>query len=257
MRHSSDGCGAALLLALDYRIMAGLALCFVPFFWHTGIGIAVLQESVCAMPSPVAFSVFLSAAILLAVTPGPGIFYVLARSLKGGRRDGIASTFGTAIGGMGHVVAAALGLSAILATSAMAFSIVKYAGAAYLIYLGLRTLLARHPAEHTAAVPSESTRRILLQGIVTEALNPKTALFFLAFLPQFINPDGSVILQFMVLGTISVLLNTTADLLVAFFAGPIGYALRNNQRVRRGQQLGTGGALIALGVYVALADEQR
>jgi threonine/homoserine/homoserine lactone efflux protein len=208
------------------------------------------------MPTPVALSVFLSAAILLAITPGPGIFYVLARSLKGGRQDGIVSTFGTGIGGMAHVVAAALGLSAVLATSAVAFSIVKYAGAAYLVYLGIRTLLASNHAEPMAAITTESTRRIFLQGIMTEVLNPKTALFFLAFIPQFINPNGSIILQFIFLGTISVLLNTTADLVVTLFAGPIGYALRNNPRFRRRQQLFTGGALIALGVYVAVADER-
>ena len=208
------------------------------------------------MPTAVSFSVFLSAAILLAITPGPGIFYVLTRSLKGGRRDGIASTLGTAIGGMGHVVAAALGLSAILATSALAFSAVKYAGAGYLIYLGVRTLLARDATEHVTTVSAESTRRILIQGIVTEVLNPKTALFFLAFIPQFINPHTSVIVQFILLGSISVFLNTTADFVVVLFAGPIGHALRTNKRFRRGQQLFTGSALIALGAYVAVADER-
>jgi len=208
------------------------------------------------MPSPITLSIFLSAAVLLAITPGPGIFYVLARSLKGGRRDGMASTLGTAVGGMGHVLAAALGLSAILATSAFAFSLVKYAGAIYLIYLGLRTLLTGETA-HAVTAPIESTRRILLQGMLTEMLNPKTALFFLAFIPQFINPNGSIVTQFIILGSISVTLNTTADLVVALFAGPIGQALRNNPRFRRGQQIFAGGALIALGVYVAVADDHR
>jgi threonine/homoserine/homoserine lactone efflux protein len=208
------------------------------------------------MPAPVAFGVFLSAAILLAVTPGPGIFYVLARSLKGGARDGIASTAGTAIGGLGHVVAAAFGLSALLATSALAFGMVKYAGAAYLIYLGVRTLLAREPAAHETSVPAESTRRILMQGVVTELLNPKTALFFLAFIPHFINPAGPVAPQFILLGSISVLLNSSADLLVATFAGPIGRALRVSARLRRGQRWFTGSALIALGVYAAVADDR-
>jgi threonine/homoserine/homoserine lactone efflux protein len=124
------------------------------------------------------------------------------------------------------------------------------------VYLGIRTLLASNHAEPMAAITTESTRRIFLQGIMTEVLNPKTALFFLAFIPQFINPNGSIILQFIFLGTISVLLNTTADLVVTLFAGPIGYALRNNPRFRRRQQLFTGGALIALGVYVAVADER-
>lgn len=209
------------------------------------------------MPTQLAFSIFLSAAILLAITPGPGIFYVLARSLKGGHRAGIASTFGTAIGGMVHVFAAALGLSAILATSALAFSIVKYAGAAYLIYLGLRTLLMRDTTSHTLILSAESTSRIMLQGVLTEVLNPKTALFFLAFIPQFINPNGSTVVQFIVLGTISVALNSSADLLVALFAGPLGKVLRNSVRLRRGQQMFTGSGLIALGVYVAVADDGR
>ena len=208
------------------------------------------------MPSFAALSVFLSAAVLLAVTPGPGIFYVLARSLKGGRRDGIASTLGTALGGFFHVVAAALGLSAILATSAAAFTVVKYTGAAYLVFLGLKTLLARDKAVHDSEVPQEPTRRIFLQGVLTEVLNPKTALFFLAFIPQFVDPQGSVVLQFVLLGTISVVLNTTADMVVAFFAGPIGQTLRTNARLRTGQRYLSGGALITLGVYVATSNNQ-
>ncbi len=207
------------------------------------------------MPTFAALGVFLSAAILLAVTPGPGIFYVLARSLKGGRRDGIASTVGTALGGFFHVMAAALGLSAILATSAVAFTVVKYAGAAYLVFLGAKALLTREVSVTDAAVPQEPTRRIFLQGVLTEVLNPKTALFFLAFIPQFVDPHGSVVLQFMVLGTISVLLNSTADLVVALFAGPIGHALRTNARMRAGQRYLSGGALVALGVYVAASGD--
>ncbi|NJN19564.1 MAG: LysE family translocator [Oscillochloris sp.] len=209
------------------------------------------------MPSSIPFSVFLSAAILLAITPGPGMFYVLARSLKGGRRDGIASSFGTAIGGMAHVVAAALGLSAVLATSALAFNGIKYAGAAYLIYLGVRTIFATERSAHEAVPVADSTRRVLLQGIVTEVLNPKTALFFLAFIPQFIDPAGPIVTQFLLLGTLSVALNTTADLIVVLFAGPIGQALRSNMRLRRAQQRFTGGALIALGIYVAAADGRK
>jgi threonine/homoserine/homoserine lactone efflux protein len=208
------------------------------------------------MPTPTSLSIFLSAAILLAITPGPGIFYVLARSLQGGRRAGVASSFGTAVGGMAHVIAAALGLSAILATSALAFGVVKYVGAAYLIYLGIRILRERNTADHQHMPAPASTQQIFRQGIITEALNPKTALFFLAFIPQFINPAEAIMPQFLLLGSISVLLNTTADLIVAAFAGPLGYALRHNRRFRRGQQIGTGSALIALGVYVAAADQR-
>src|SRR5215475_3123113 len=128
-------------------------------------------------------AIFFAAAFILAVTPGPGIFYVLARSLAGGKREGILSSLGTFVGGFFHVLAAALGVSAVLAASAVAFHTVKYAGAAYLVYLGVRMIRTRNAEmEVTTAAPSQ---RALRQGILTEALNPKTALFFLSFIPQF------------------------------------------------------------------------
>lgn len=208
------------------------------------------------MPSATSFGVFLTAALVLAITPGPGIFYVLARSLKGGRQEGIASSFGTAVGGLVHVLAAALGASAILATSALAFTLVKYIGAAYLIYLGVRALLGKDDHDLAPSVAATTTRRAFYQGITTEILNPKTALFFLAFIPQFVDPQGVVFVQFIVLGSISVLLNTTADLVVALLAGPIGQRLRTSARLRRGQRIATGSALIGLGAYVATTGEQ-
>src|SRR5712675_1363193 len=171
------------------------------------------------------FLLFLAAALLLAVTPGPGIFYVLARSLAGGRREGILSSFGTFVGGLFHVLAAALGISAILAASAVAFHTVKYAGAAYLVWLGIRMRRSRNEAmaEKTDAPRGGAFR----QGILTEALNPKTALFFLSFIPQFIVAGrGHVFLQFIILGTISVLLNTIADLVVVFVATPLERKLK-------------------------------
>lgn len=203
------------------------------------------------------FGLFLTAAILLAITPGPGIFYVLTRSLKGGRAEGIASAFGTAVGGFAHVVGAALGLSAILATSSIAFTIVKYIGAAYLVYLGIRTLRSDDDILLDTNVPASTTRNTFRQGIITEVLNPKTALFFLAFIPQFINPQANVILQFALLGSISVALNTSADIVIALLAGPIGQWLRTSARFRRRQRLFTGWSLIGLGAYVAVADNKR
>lgn len=203
------------------------------------------------------FGLFLTAAILLAITPGPGIFYVLTRSLKGGRAEGIASSFGTAVGGLAHVVGAALGLSTILATSSIAFTIVKYVGAAYLIYLGIRTLRSDDGISVEANIPPSTTRNAFRQGIITEVLNPKTALFFLAFIPQFINPQGNVILQFALLGSISVALNTSADIVIALLAGPIGQWLRTSSRFRRRQRLFTGWSLIGLGAYVAVADNKH
>ncbi|MGF1457411.1 MAG: LysE family translocator [Leptolyngbyaceae cyanobacterium] len=204
------------------------------------------------MPDLATFGVFLSAAIALAITPGPGILYVLARSLKGGRRAGIASSFGTAIGGMFHVLAAALGVSLLLAASAIAFNLVKYLGAGYLVYLGLKTILSREPHWGVEGMTQVGVRQAFWQGITVEVLNPKTALFFLAFIPQFINPAGVVFAQFLLLGSLSVALNTMADLTVATLAGPIGQRLHRSPRLRATQRYATGSGLIALGGYVAL-----
>jgi threonine/homoserine/homoserine lactone efflux protein len=199
------------------------------------------------------FFLFFIAALVLAATPGPGIFYVLARTLAGGRCEGILSSLGTFAGGMFHVLAAALGISAILAASAVAFHTVKYAGAAYLVWLGIgmiRTSTAELPVE--TAAPS---RGAFVQGIVTEALNPKTALFFLSFIPQFISPPlGHIFLQFFIFGTVSVALNTTADLLVVSLAGPLGEKLKSNAAFRRRQRMASGFGMIGLGAYVALTD---
>ena len=201
------------------------------------------------------FLLFFVAALLLAVTPGPGIFYVLARSLAGGRREGILSSFGTFVGGLFHVLAAALGVSAILAASALAFHTVKYAGAAYLVWLGIRMIRTRNAEMPVSA--SQPSQGAFRQGILTEVLNPKTALFFLSFIPQFIAPErGHVFLQFVVLGALSVLLNTAADLLVVVLAAPLERKLKSSARFRRGQRTASGLGMITLGAYVALADTQ-
>jgi threonine/homoserine/homoserine lactone efflux protein len=201
------------------------------------------------------FLLFFVAALLLAVTPGPGIFYVLARSLAGGRREGILSSFGTFVGGLFHVLAAALGVSAILAASAVAFHTVKYAGAAYLVWLGIRMIRTRNA--EMAVSSSQPSQGAFRQGILTEVLNPKTALFFLSFIPQFIAPErGHVFLQFVVLGALSVILNTAADLLVVVLAAPLERKLKSSARFRRGQRTASGLGMITLGAYVALADTQ-
>jgi len=200
------------------------------------------------------FLVFLSAALILAITPGPGIFYVLARSLRGGRREGVLSAAGTFLGGLAHVAAAAFGLSAILAASAIAFETVRYAGAAYLIYLGYRMIRSRHQADANAELEAGAGRNTLAQGVTTEVLNPKTALFFLSFIPQFVSiQQGHVAEQFLLLGAISVTLNTCADLLVACFAGPLGVRMQRNAKLRSRQRSASGAAMIGLGVYVATA----
>jgi threonine/homoserine/homoserine lactone efflux protein len=200
-------------------------------------------------------ALFLAAATLLAVTPGPGIFYVLARTLSGGKREGVLSALGTLVGGSIHVLAAGFGLSAVLAASATAFSVVKYAGAIYLVWLGFRMVRTRNvPMDE----PSETgnSNHAFRQGIVTEVLNPKTALFFLSFLPQFVNPAlGHVVVQFLLLGAMSVSLNTTADLLVVAFAAPLGARLRSSTRFRRNQRVASGLGMIGLGAFVAFGEK--
>ena len=201
---------------------------------------------------------FLSAAVLLAIAPGPGMLYVLARSLAGGRREGVLSSLGTFVGGMVHVLAAAAGVSVVLARSAVAFAPVKYAGAAYLCVLGVRMILAaRETGDELPAEAVEAARNPFWQGIATEVLNPKTALFFLSFIPQFVNRDGGhVFAQFLALGAVSVSLNTSADLVVTWFAGPLGNRIRSSARFRRAQRTATGGVMLGLGGYLALSKAE-
>jgi threonine/homoserine/homoserine lactone efflux protein len=224
------------------------------------------------MPDFSRFVIFLGAAILLAVAPGPGMLYVLARTLAGGRREGMLSAVGTFFGGMVHVFAAAAGISIILAKSALAFATVKYMGAAYLCFLGVRMMLdARkdtavetrpaasptEPNENTTVNDLRPSRNPLWQGVLTEALNPKTALFFLSFIPQFVNHSGGhVFEQFIVLGAISVTLNTTADVLVTLFSSPLGRRIRESARFRRRQRTLTGAVMIGLGTYLAVGESK-
>jgi threonine/homoserine/homoserine lactone efflux protein len=204
------------------------------------------------------FFLFLTAAMMLAIAPGPGMLYVLARSLAGGKREGVLSAFGTFLGGMVHVIAAALGVSIILAKSAAAFATVKYVGAAYLCFLGVRMILdARREKTANVFDVSPSARNPLWQGVATEVFNPKTALFFLSFIPQFVNRGGGhVFLQFVALGTISVVLNTTADLIVIALAGPLGARIRSSATFRRRQRTVTGAIMIGLGTYLATSESK-
>jgi threonine/homoserine/homoserine lactone efflux protein len=205
------------------------------------------------------FLIFLSAAILLAIAPGPGMLYVLARALGGGRREGLLSALGTFFGGMVHVFAAAAGISIILAKSAMAFAAVKYLGAGYLCFLGIRMILdARKDKDESISVANLPRRRSpFWQGVITEVLNPKTALFFLSFIPQFVNrAHGHVFLQFILLGTLSVTLNTSADIVVTLLAGPLGQRIRGSARFRRRQRTLTGAVMIGLGSYLAFGESK-
>ena len=206
------------------------------------------------------FFLFLTAAVVLAVAPGPGMLYVLARSLAGGKREGVLSAFGTFLGGMVHVFAAALGISIILARSAAAFATVKYVGAAYLCFLGVSMILDAHKeTSGSDLIPQDVkvARNPLWQGVATEVLNPKTALFFLSFIPQFVvRGSGHVFLQFVTLGTVSVVLNTTADLIVIALAGPLGERIRSSATFRRRQRTVTGTIMIGLGTYLATSESK-
>jgi threonine/homoserine/homoserine lactone efflux protein len=198
---------------------------------------------------------FLSAAVLLAIAPGPGMLYVLSRSLAGGKREGVLSALGTFVGGMVHVFAAAAGISIILSKSALAFASVKYAGAAYLCFLGVKMLLESRATDAAPEAVRTGSRNPFWQGIATEALNPKTALFFLSFIPQFVDHDsGHIFAQFIILGMISVSLNTAADLVVTMLAGPLGNRIRSSVRFRRRQRAFTGIIMIGLGTYLATSD---
>jgi threonine/homoserine/homoserine lactone efflux protein len=204
------------------------------------------------------FLAFLAAAALLAVTPGPGIAYVVARTVAGGRGEGLASCLGTGLGGLLHVGAAALGLSVLVAQSAVAFNVVKIVGAAYLVYLGLRMLLRRDAAFALEAtgVASQGARRAFFEGIVVEALNVKTALFFLAFLPQFVAPAEPLVPQLVLLGTICVVLNTLVDVVAVFAAARL---LRSGAaRAARARLLtrASGATMLGLGAWLALARRE-
>ncbi len=204
-------------------------------------------------------SFYIAAAFVLAITPGPGIFYVTARTLAGGRAEGLASSFGTGLGGFAHVIAGSLGVSAIVLTSAELFTALKLIGAAYLVWIGFRTFRSASrdaSAELNGGLtdPPVGARKAFREGVLVEALNPKTAAFFLAFVPQFLNPDtGSVALQFVVLGSVSVLLNTLADVVVAFAASGIREGATARPKLIGRIRQASGGAMMALGIGLALA----
>ena len=210
------------------------------------------------MPNFTQFVLFFAAAFVLAITPGPGIFYVAARTLAGGRTEGVASTLGTGLGGMVHVVAGALGVSAVVLASAQLFTALKLLGAAYLVWIGFRTFQTARRETAAALVgetvaPSTGSRRAFRDGVLVEATNPKTAAFFLAFIPQFVDPThGNVALQFVVLGFISVVLNTLADATVVFGANRIRASAQARPNLIRRMREASGGAMIALGIGLVL-----
>jgi threonine/homoserine/homoserine lactone efflux protein len=206
---------------------------------------------------PATLVAFLLASIALLLVPGPSVLYVVARSVSQGRRAGFVSVAGGAMGNLVHVIAATVGLSALLASSALAFSVVKYAGAAYLIYLGMRTLLSNAPVDLILAQP-QPPRRVFAQAVLVYALNPKTALFFLAFLPQFADPArGAIGPQLFLLGCLFVLLALCTDSGYALLAGGLAQRLRATARLWRWQRWFSGGIYLVLGVTTALSGAER
>ncbi len=198
---------------------------------------------------------FIPAVVALIVTPGPAVLYIVARSIDQGRKAGLVSVLAIETGNLFHVVAATFGLSALLLSSALAFDLVKYLGAAYLIYLGIRKLTTRDEAEQARTGERKSLGRIFSQGVVVAILNPKTALFFFAFLPQFVDAArGAVGLQFLLLGLIFVGIAIVTDSLYALAAGTAGRWLRGNLRYLRFQRYFSGTVYIGLGLTAALSS---
>ena len=203
-------------------------------------------------------SLFITAALIMVFMPGPNTLYIIARSIQQGRMAGFVSSLGVQTGTLFHIGAAAFGLSALLLASALAFNTVKYAGAAYLIYLGLRTLLTKDKGELKQEIQRASLGRLFYQGVVVNLLNPKTALFFFAFLPQFVDvARGRVPAQIVLLGTILILLGTLSDLVYALAAGGIGNWLRGNLKFLRAQRYFAGSVYLGLGAATALSGTHR
>ena len=211
------------------------------------------------MPDATTYGVFVAAALALLLIPGPAVFYVMARSVEGGQSAGPVSVLGVEVGTLVHVTFAAAGLSAVLASSTTAFSVVKWMGAAYLVWLGLRLLLSREgeDAETPEARREARLSRVFIQSMLVQVLNPKVALFFLAFLPQFVDPSrGAAWSQVVVLGATLALLGLFTDGLYALLGGTAGdWLKRRNERpgFRRGQRYVTGGVYVALGLATAVS----
>lgn len=204
--------------------------------------------------APSSLILFMTGAIVLLMIPGPAVLYILSRSIGHGRPAGLVSAMGIAVGSLFHVAAATLGLTALLVSSAAAFQVVKYAGAAYLIYLGIRTLRSSDTNLLEPSAGQRSLRNIFGQGVLVNLLNPKTALFFLAFLPQFVDPArGHATLQILELGVLFALMGWMSDSVWALLAGTFAAHVRGNVRIRRAQRNVSGGALIALGLASAFS----
>ena len=209
------------------------------------------------MPEPSTLFVFAGVALLLAVVPGPAVLYIVGQSVAHGRGAGFVSALGVGTGGMIHIAAAVVGLSALLVSSAAAFNVVKYLGAAYLVWLGVRKLLGRDEQE-LEGVPRRPLARTFREGVVVNVLNPKTALFFYSLLPQFVNPEGAnAQVQMLALGAIFVVIAFTTDSLWALVSGSAADWLRGRRRFAKIDRYGAGTIFVGLGISSALAHPAR
>jgi threonine/homoserine/homoserine lactone efflux protein len=201
---------------------------------------------------------FLLAALVLLLTPGPAVLYIIGRSLDQGRAAGLVSVAGIEIGNSCHVLAAGLGLSALLVASPAAFAVVQYLGAAYLVYLGIRRLLAAGSSLRTTGSGNRDMRRVFSNGLAVAVLNPKTALFFLAFLPQFVDPArGSISIQFLFLGALFVSMAVLTDSLYALLAGSLGGWIKSSPWFLRIDRYAVGFLYVILGITAALTGSHR
>ena len=201
---------------------------------------------------------FVGAALALLLVPGPAVLYITTRSMTQGRRAGLVSALGVATGSAVHVIAAALGLSALLASSAVAFSAVKWAGAGYLVWLGVRRIFSRETTGAASATPKASLGALYRQGVLVNMLNPKTALFFLAFLPQFVDPArGGAVPQILLLGLLFSFMGLATDSLYALGADRAASVLRRSPRASRSGRYVSGGVYIGLGIATAFAGARK
>jgi threonine/homoserine/homoserine lactone efflux protein len=199
-------------------------------------------------------AIFAAASLALAVVPGPAVLYIVAQSVDQGRGAGLVSALGIGVGGLVHVAAATIGLSSLLASSATAFTIVKYAGAIYLIVLGVRRLVTREDLPDEMARPPRARQRLFRDGVIVNVLNPKTALFFLAFLPQFVDPNAAApALQIFALGMIFVAIALCSDSIWALAAGTLGGWLRRSRWYLGVKRWVTGTVFVALGLSATRA----
>jgi threonine/homoserine/homoserine lactone efflux protein len=210
------------------------------------------------VPDASTLSLFVSAALVLLLTPGPAVFYIVTRSVEQGRRAGLLSVLGILLGTLFHIAAAALGISALLLSSAVTFNTLRYLGAAYLVYLGVRMLVGQSVPPERGTVPASTARQIVSQGVVINLLNPHTSVFFFAFLPQFVDPSkGGARSQILVLGIVFLAVAAMTDAAWAILTGTAGDWLKGSPRFTRIQRYITAGALIGLGAAAAVSGNGR